>query len=93
MDSPPTFTTTNNDGKKVLWWLDSETTEYARNKSFFNLYGWIVEEESGRQTRILTQNNVPVYESQVLEEIVVHIDMMALNIDIPKSADPFIRRE
>ena len=78
---PPDFT--NELG--VKWWRDTALTDYARKpdghgRRLRYYTCWFVEEPTGRQTRLLLdQDSYPVYECQQLDGMGCYIDMLKLN--------------
>jgi len=73
---------TNAEG--VKWWVDKDSNSYVKRKGFDTnkVNVWYVERPDGYKTRIIIENGEMVYESQQLEAIAVHIDVMALNRDM-----------
>jgi hypothetical protein len=67
--------------KGIKWWLDKSSTDYAQKENIrgTRLPGvqvFYAEFPDGYRTRVIVQNKQPVYESQGLEAIAVHIDQM-----------------
>jgi alpha-glucosidase (family GH31 glycosyl hydrolase) len=73
-EGPPDFT--NEQG--VKWWRDLSTTQYLRAKGLQGAI-FLVEDTEKVRTRVLIQNGEMVYEQQNLEQLAVHIDILALN--------------
>lgn len=65
----------------VKWWFDPDTTQWARKKNkngiaLLDVYCFFIEKPDGYRSRVLTRNDVDIYESQSLEAIVQHIDIL-----------------
>lgn len=69
--------------KGVKWWCDYETTKYAmvENAQGNTLPGvvvYAVEEPNGHRTYLICDKKGVLFESQRLEDIGVHLDMMKI---------------
>ena len=84
----------------VKWWLDRFLTEYARNPDFAgrtlpDAAVYYVEEPGGHRCRVFVLDGEAEYESERLEDIGVHIDVMKLVLDTkpsPRTARRTLRR-
>ncbi len=81
--SPPKFTTINEKGETVKWWLCPTLTSWAHHagcnrKSLPSVHGWVVD-ISDNLEYVITENNMAVFSSKSLEEALVHIDIIRAN--------------
>lgn len=84
-DKEPDFV--NKDG--IKWWIDKSLTQYAHRQdlkgiSLPNVVAYFVKKPDkykGYLTRVLIDNDkqVPIYESQKLEDCAAYIDMLKLD--------------
>lgn len=77
---PPDFT--NEVG--VQWWVDATSTKYARSEqgarpALENVAVFLVKDRQGVLTRLVVEDNTPIFEHQSLEVIAVHLDVMKLD--------------
>lgn len=74
--TPPDFV----NEKGIKWWIDKDTTEYARNPDnngiCLNVRCFLVQETSGRKTRVIVSDNSIIYENQNYEAFCTKIDNM-----------------
>jgi hypothetical protein len=66
----------NEQGSK--FWLDKSSTNYAKTKKLKNIQVLLAENKKGDKTRIITENGKPIYDSQLLENIGMRIDLLAM---------------
>lgn len=71
----------------VKWWLDKDCTQYAKDKDIHGIslpkvLVYAVEKPDGYRTRLIIDGGTIVFESQKLEDIGVHIDIMKANLAI-----------
>ncbi|RJQ30314.1 hypothetical protein C4565_00585 [Candidatus Parcubacteria bacterium] len=78
LDIPWEKTPDHVNDKGVKWWVDKDTTRYAREKLGDNVVVWYTEEPNGRRTRLLTVGDEIEFETQQLEGMLFHIDMLNL---------------
>lgn len=67
----------------VKFWVNRGLTEWARQPDLHgimlhNLRAYAVEEANGRRTYLLTDGDAWIFESQRLEDVAVHIDMLKI---------------
>lgn len=62
----------------VKYWLEETATNYARNKGLSDVVVFLTEMKDGDRTYLITENQVPLYESKSLEGIGVQLDVMRL---------------
>lgn len=74
----------NNEG--VKWYFDAHTTKYARSdslkgsgKGIGTIRCYMVVFPSGESTRVVLDNNTPIYESTSLDAIGCFLDMLKLS--------------
>ena len=60
------------------FWLDKSSIDYAKEKKLKEVKVYYLEDKKGYKTRAIVQNHKYVFESQKLEDIVVHLDIMSL---------------
>lgn len=69
--------------KGVKFWLDKDTTQYAKYKGLTDIVVFYLEEPNGRLTRLITEQkngqSEELYDSQSLEAIAAHIDFIKLS--------------
>lgn len=73
-DTPPQHV--NEQG--VKFWLDVDLTRYGREKGLGRVQVLFIETPDKKQTRLITENGQPVFEHTGLENVAVHLDIMAL---------------
>jgi len=69
--------------KGVKWWKDDFLTDHAAREdhngiSLKGITVWLVEKPNGYRTRLIIENDKPIYESQQLEGIGFRIDVLKL---------------
>lgn len=67
----------------VKFWVNRGLTDWARKPDHAgitlpNVTGYAAEEPSGRRTYLLTDGDAWIFESQRLEDVAVHIDILKL---------------
>ncbi len=60
------------------FWLHKNLTEYAERKGLKGIVVFYVK-SFGEIKILITKNNEPIFESQKLEDVGTHIDIMAIN--------------
>lgn len=83
MDSfstPPVFI--NEQG--VKWWPDATVDAWiARKEHLSELHGFLVEEPSGRRTRLLLHKTQGIlYDSTSMESILAKVDILAVSLEL-----------
>lgn len=73
----PAFTGQNDKGETVNWWPDKGLNEWAALKKI-EVKAWRTE-INGRESYVLTDKVGVIFESQRLEDVAVHIDIMKLD--------------
>lgn len=70
----------------IKWYFDTHTTEYARSdslkssgKGIATIRCYVVVFPSGEVTRVILDNNMPIYENTSLDAIGCFLDMLKLN--------------
>jgi hypothetical protein len=63
--------------KGTSFWLDIEITKYAKCLGLKEVKVLFLKDKNGYKTRIILEKEQYVYESQKLEDIGVHLDIMA----------------
>lgn len=76
-DTKPAFV--NAEGTR--WWEDADLTAYAVKPDVHDIMltkasVWYVEKPDGYQTRLLVMDDAIEFESQKMEDMAVHIDML-----------------
>lgn len=61
----------------VKWWLEKSLTQYAQHKGLSNTRVWLVEEPSGRRTRLLVEGDAILADDQSLEGMGIKIDALS----------------
>jgi len=74
MSAAPNFVGENG----CKFWLDIDLTRYARNKGLATVRVLVAQEANGNVVRLIYEGEQPIYESQTLEDIGCHIDIMAV---------------
>ena len=71
----------------VKWYFDTHTTEYARRdslkssgKGIATIRCYVVVFPSGETTRVVLDNDTPIYESTSLDAIGCFLDMLKLSL-------------
>jgi len=64
--------------KGTKFWLDKDLTNYAREKGLKNIQVLYAQTIKGYKSRIITENKIPIYDSQLYENIAVKIDILAM---------------
>lgn len=62
----------------VKFWIDRGSTNYAKHKGLKGVVVFLTEHPDGFRTRLITQNQKPIYDSLKMEDIGVYIDMMKM---------------
>ncbi len=73
-DTPPHYVT----DRRVKVWVDRALSQYAVGKGLDGVQVVYAEESDGRRTRLVVERGTPVFESQRLEDVSAHLDIMAL---------------
>jgi hypothetical protein len=64
----------------VKWWKDDSTTKYAQQKNVHDISldvtVVLVESPDGYRTRLILENDKPIWEGQGLEEVGAYIDWL-----------------
>lgn len=67
------------DASGIKWWIDKQSTAYAKYKGLKDVRVWIVESNDRGLCRLVTSGRNPVYECKALDEVGVYLDLMQFN--------------
>jgi len=59
------------------FWLDKDLTKYAKDKGLEGIRVFYVKDKVGNKGRVVIQDNEYIYESPRLEDVAIHLDIMA----------------
>jgi len=70
-------TPTHINEKGVKWWLDKDSTVYAKSKKLRGVTAWLVEEPNGAKSRVLVKGKNILFSVTSLTELTTRVDILA----------------
>ena len=60
------------------FWIDKEATRYATDKGLTGIKVMYLRDKTGYKTRVVVKDQKYIFESQKLEDLYVHLDILVL---------------